>query len=107
MDNYKTKVIFRKWHKSADQTLGDNVVAIFPELPGTNDPYTCMMYEHIGQHGSGDPQHVINSTRPAMPNEYADLKAELERLSPDGYNLSIIYKHRQSHLQARRTEIYG
>jgi hypothetical protein len=29
----KTKVIFRKWNKKKDQTLGDNVTAIFPEIP--------------------------------------------------------------------------
>jgi len=68
-----TKVIFRKYPD------GD-ILALFPEERGTNDPYTCSCYAHVGQHGSADPQHVIRSTKAAKPAEYAALKGERERI---------------------------
>jgi hypothetical protein len=73
-DEHETPVVFRKY----GPRRGDDVIALFPAEPGTYDPHTCSSYVHIGQHGSADPLLVIKRTRPAKPDEYADLKAELE-----------------------------
>lgn len=70
----RTKVIFRVW-KSGTKS----VIAVFPEEPGTLDPYTCTTYEHVGQHGSGELNHIMRATRKATKEEYADLKLELEQ----------------------------
>ena len=66
----KTKVIFRKSRHE--------VLALFPELPGTMDPNTCLCYAHVGQHGSADVFISRRGYRLATPDEYADLKRELE-----------------------------
>ena len=73
-----TKVVFRKFKE------GD-IIALFPRLPGTNDPYTCGSYMHIGQHGSTDPG-IVNITELAKPTEYASLAKELRSI---GYVLDI------------------
>jgi hypothetical protein len=70
------RVIFRKF---AD---GD-VIAIFPELAGTNDPWTCLDYMHIGQHGSGDVD-FYSTLKPATPAEYAPLYNELRGIYETG-----------------------
>ena len=73
----KTTVIFRKWKSGG-------VIALFPlidECVGR-----CLSYEHIGQHGIADYQRMLADSDPAQPHEYADLKAELERI---GYDLRI------------------
>lgn len=43
-------------------------------------------YSHIGQHSGCHPDYA-NECKPATPEQYADLKKELEGL---GYNLEII-----------------
>jgi len=43
-------------------------------------------YSHVGQHSAVHPEYAAES-RPATPEEYAGLKAELER---QGYNLEVI-----------------
>jgi hypothetical protein len=63
--------------------------AIFPTLPGTYDPYTCTYFVEMGGHGSGDVWNMINTTRPAKPEEYEHLKVALERI---GYRLKIMKK---------------
>lgn len=68
-----TRVIFRKYGE------GD-IVAIFPDEPGTHDPSTCMTYQHIGQHGSAGAALVMAHTKRADPAEYADLERELIRI---------------------------
>jgi hypothetical protein len=76
----KTKVIFRKYKNG-------EILALFPELPGTNSPATCTCYQHIGQHGAADLQSSIRVTYPATEEEYKDLKNELTRI---GYDLEIV-----------------
>lgn len=95
-----TDVIFRVWPKSE----GGDVLALFPGDPGTNSPYTCSCYQHIGQHGSADPQGCIADTKPAKVSEYAALKLELES-EPYNYNLRVVKRHTQKHLEARRAEL--
>jgi hypothetical protein len=78
----KTKVIFRMPIKEPQE-----VVAIFPDEAGTNDPRTCMSYQHTGQHGSAMLLWALKDCRPATIEEYEPLKKELERI---GYNLHIM-----------------
>ncbi len=91
--NNKTKVIFRFWK------ISNEVIAIFPEEPGNTNPMTCSSYEHIGQHGACNPYGIIQESRLATPEEYKDLKEELESI---GYDLTIIKRHRYHHLEKRR-----
>lgn len=74
----KTTVMFRKFRE------GD-VVAMFPEIQADMSKENCQSYQHIGQHGAASYQ-LVNDTRLATPEEYADLKLELEQI---GYNLDI------------------
>jgi hypothetical protein len=68
----KTKVIFRKDRKSGE------ITAVFPEWTEHSWAYvTC--YAHFGQHGTCSHEWYM-TTSPATPDEYADLKAELERI---------------------------
>jgi len=73
------KVIFRKFRE------GGNIVALFPEYAGSTDLQTCMSYMHIGQHSAASIGLLTsrNTTRPAKPEEYADLLNELKQI---GYN---------------------
>lgn len=80
-------VVFRKWGKRN----GGGIIAVFPEYSNgyNNRCYnrdTVMMYEHVGQHGEGSYYGVIQRTTPAKPEEYADLKKELEQI---GYELKV------------------
>lgn len=74
----KTKVLFRMFQ--------GELLALFPEDPGTNDPATCSCYAHVGQHGSADPL-ITRRSRPATAEDYLPLKRELESI---GYNLHVI-----------------
>lgn len=77
-----TKVVFRVFPD------GD-VIALFPEEAwNENDPSLCASFMHVGQHGAARYNYVINNTRPAKPEEYAALKAELEA-EPYCYRLTV------------------
>ena len=89
----KTKVIFKKFPE------GD-VIALFPELAGDNNPYrTCESYQHLGQHGAASVE--LSSLKAATPYQYASLKVELEQL---GYDLWIVKKFSRKMLQERITQ---
>ena len=95
----KVPVMFRKWPKSE----GSGIIAIFPTELGTNSPYTSQMYEHVGQHGSGDPSGVVQRTKRATPSEYASLLRELRKI---GYrNLVVVARLQQSFLTERRRKL--
>lgn len=81
----ETKVIFRKWKDTGD------VLALFPRIPASVvHPYLCLSYQHLGQHAAASYPWVIRQTEPVTPEEYADLKAELERV---GYeNLRVMQR---------------
>jgi hypothetical protein len=90
----KTRVIFRKWSNG-------NVVALFPrEIAAMRVTY-CMSYMHIGQHSAADIS-IIDDTKPATPEEYADLKAELERI---GYDLEVFQRTSHKDLEARYAKL--
>lgn len=101
-DEQETPVIFRKY----GARRGGEVIAIFPAEPGTYDTGTCSSYVHVGQHGSCDPQLVMNGTRAAKESEYADLKRELEG-EPYGYRLKIYKRLQRSFLDDRRKVLHG
>jgi hypothetical protein len=61
-----------------------DLFAYFPDEIHHGDFRTA--YSHVGQHSSAHPQYAKES-RPASPEEYAPLKAELESL---GYNLEVV-----------------
>jgi hypothetical protein len=88
----KTKVIFRKWK---DGTID----ALFPELPDDRNGFTCVAYAHIGQHSGADYQGVISQTKPAAPDDYASLLAELTRI---GYALDVVKREPRGAYQTRR-----
>lgn len=93
-----TVVIFRKWRDT------DDVIAIFPLDPGTNDPYTCESYMHVGQHGSCDPKRVITATKPAKPAEYEPLQRELESF-PYNYQFEVRQRIPHDHIEVRRKKL--
>ena len=73
----KDKVVFRKFNDG-------QIIALFPELP-CDDRGNITSYMHIGQHGPAS-RFIVQNTKPAKPEEYADLHAELQRI---GYDLEI------------------
>ena len=97
----KTKVIFRIFPKSK----GGEVIALFPEEPGTNDPRTCLSYVRNGQHGAASVD-LGRSLRLATPEEYAPLKRHLETyLGPDSYNLDVRTRSCPAYAKTRREAI--
>lgn len=79
VDEEKTKVIFRKELEDGD------IIAVFPEDKQDNGMIGC--YAHSGQHSTMSLDYY-KETVPATPEEYKDLKAELENIV--GYNLDIV-----------------
>lgn len=94
-----TPVMFRKWSKAE----GGSIIALFPTILGTNDPYTCSSYEHIGQHGSAEPVGLIQRTTKATPAEYKDLMKELHSI---GYRNLVVYdRYQHDWLENRRKQL--
>ncbi len=109
-DKEETPVMFRMPRKERvrDHISGkmywhqDGVVALFPAELGTYDPGTCSSYVHVGQHGSADPGYIHRS-RKATPEEYADLKRELES-APYGYRLKVYSRYQYKFTKAREAQ---
>lgn len=78
------------------------VLALFPTLPGTNDPSTMTCYSHIGQHSSAS-MFITSEGRLATPEEYAPLLKELTNVV--GYNLTIVKRATRKHFDLRLQEI--
>lgn len=95
----KTKVIFRIWPKSK----GGDVIALFPQHAATaGKPEHCLSYQHIGQHGGADLFGLTCDLRLATPEEYADLKSELESL---GYSLRVCKRTNETDRMMREREL--
>ena len=72
-------MIFRRWPDG-------EIDALFPyDIADHRGNVTC--YAHVGQHGSADYDHCIESTKPAKQAESLTLKQELETL---GYKIRIV-----------------
>ncbi|MGH6631516.1 MAG: hypothetical protein ACREB3_17440, partial [Burkholderiales bacterium] len=84
-DSEITPVLFRV-HRSPTK-FGRDVTAVFPCEPADTIGRTMSCYSHIGQHSACSYAWYIQ-TRPAAPEEYADLFAELEA-APYGYRLKV------------------
>ena len=80
----KTRVIFRKFPE------GD-VIALFPEEKADSQ-YHCNSYQQIGQHSPASAA-LCYQLEKATHQEFAPLKAELERL---GYNLTVCQRVSQA-----------
>ena len=79
-DKEKTKTVFRAFRNDGE------VIALFPQIPASNEGYLCQSYMHVGQHGAADTGIVTSRTRLAMPKEYRPLLKELREI---GYNVKI------------------
>ncbi len=79
-DTEITEVIFRK-EKDGD------IMAILPYEPFNHVRNVVACYVHTGQHGGCHFDYALKETKPAKPNEYADLLAEMNGL---GYNIKAI-----------------
>ena len=79
-DKTMTGVIFRVDKISH---IESEIVAVFPS--DSCREHTTGCYAHIGQH-SRCSRKWYSTTRPATPEEYIDLKIELEHI---GYTLSV------------------
>jgi hypothetical protein len=93
MSEKPTFVVFR--------ILEGEVIALFPEELGTNDPWTMNSYMSNGGHGSAS-QDLVYGTRLATEAEYAPLKQELERI---GYKLDVRKRLTRHNLEAREKEL--
>ena len=80
---------------------GGDVIALFPTLAAGSQYGDCTCYQHVGQHGSADYGHVVRITRPAKPEEYADLLAELVTV---GYAPRVYQRERPEHHRSRMGE---
>jgi hypothetical protein len=76
----ETVVIFRKFKDDGE------IIALFPEVPFSLYFGEIMCYTHASQHGGTDYDLALNQTVLATPEEYAELKKELE---DDSYHLVI------------------
>lgn len=81
-DENETPVIFR-----IERRKGGEVTAVFPCEPHDIDGRNMSCYAHVGQHGGCSHQFAWSGRR-AKPEEYADLKQELES-APYGYRLKV------------------
>lgn len=79
-------VVFRFWK--------NEIIALFPCEPSDVDGKYCLSYMFMGQHGGANYAMIIQNSRPATPEEYAKLKAELERL---GYALRVCQRSSPYH----------
>lgn len=96
-DKEVTKVIFRKFKDG-------EVIALFPEEPGTNDCNTCDSYMHVGQHGAAS-VFLVRGTLPAFFDEYLPLLRELE--NQVGYNLEVVKVFPSTSRSIRTAKING
>lgn len=100
-DKEKTIVIFKKFGNGPINFGNGHIIALFPELPGDSDRYTCSSYMHVGQHGAASMDLFRNLETPETW-EYASLQAELESI---GYVLDIRRKVSQKMNKARYSEL--
>ena len=84
----KTPVLFRVW--KTDHT---DIFALFPTIQAVG--YEVTSYQHVGGHGAADCDLCIRNSRPATPEEYSDLLAELRGI---GYDPTVV-KRRTSRMR--------
>ena len=67
------EVMFRKYTGKSGEIL-----AVFPYQAHDRAGRFVTCYAHIGQHSGAQMAHVHSATRPAKPDEYAELYQELQ-----------------------------
>lgn len=82
----KLPVIFRVWQEHGKDK---EIFALFPTIAGDTTGLYCQSYQQIGQHSGADYTGCIRQSRPATPEEYKELLAELVRI---GYDNLQVYK---------------
>lgn len=89
-------VIFRFWE--------GEVIALFPTIPEVLGGSLIRSYMHIGQHGAAS-RLMTSEGRPATPEEYADLLAELRGIyeTPDTLGDPEVVSLRVVRRRPRRT----
>ena len=90
-----TPVIFRQYSDG-------EIIALFPATPGGQFG-ECQSYLHVGQHGAADYGHAVRTTRPARPEDHADLQAELVDI---GYGDLKIYEREQPWMHRGRIDAH-
>ena len=100
-DTEVTPVLFRV-HRSPKK-YGDEVTAVFPCEPADYRGLQMTCYAIVGQH-SGCDFGWYYSTRPATPEEYAEIKAELEA-APYGYRLKVCQRILAAHRRMFDAEV--
>lgn len=108
MSKPKDVVILRKFVGLKGSGLGGvhDVVALFPEIPGTADPHSCLSWGLDG-HASSD-RRLIYATEPLSETSHEGLWA-LKQLKRIGYNPMVVKRWeerfdrvRQAALQAMK-----
>lgn len=79
-----TPVIFR--YDRDPMPTWDPVFAIFPSIKEDKNNFV-QIYQHVGQHSTGDLQACIEMSRPATPQEALPLLNELKSI---GYNDLVV-----------------
>lgn len=91
----KTKVIFRKFPDG-------EIIALFPELPGNNDPDTCLSYKRNRRYGAA----YAGVDRTLKLDICATQLALFRELTLIGYNLTVVtrfsYRMNQNRIAALR-----
>ena len=88
-----TEVIFRRWPNGT-------IIALFPSLPGTNDPHSCLSYERHGQHAAAS-VGIIGYTEPAVDRS-GDLDTLVRELVRVGYtDLKPVKRFTSRHFRER------
>lgn len=79
-DKFETNVVFKKFP-------GGDIIALMPNDSWQDGSGKTLVtsYERIGQHSGASPE-LLEDLADATPDEYAELKIELEKL---GYRLRI------------------
>ena len=97
----KIKVIFRKFPTG-------EVIALFPELPGTNSARTCLNYMSIGQHGTG--KATYEGTKPIAINDIEgqnNVNFLCRELRSIGYTLTIVSRFTHKMYKERVRKLRG
>lgn len=83
------------------------IVAVFPTLPGTDDPNTFTVYAHVGQHASAR-FDWYQKTHAATPEQFGELLGELSRIYQEGEDavtLQPVQRFTKYHNKARRAAL--
>lgn len=83
MEIVKVDIIFRV---DTSKDFKGTVFALFPHDCDSFDGGVTT-YQHLGQHSVADYNYCIATSKLATPEQYADLKAEMESI---GYEINVV-----------------